>query len=115
MKKPVVVMSTLSTAANNTSSEIPNTRYGTTNGEKNSAEAADLPTNRLRRMANDARTPRTTAMRLDAVATITLRRSAPRSKGFERNRRYQSIVNPARGKDTSPALNEKIARIAIGR
>ena len=34
--------------------------------------------------------------------------------GFEKNLRYQSRVNPASGKLTSPSLNENTARITIG-
>jgi hypothetical protein len=115
MKYPVVWTRNLSKAVNSTSSEIPKTRYGTTSGEKNSAEVAAFPANRRRSRANDASTPSVTAIRLEAVATIRLRRSASSSSGFVRNLRYQSVVKLSSGKVTSPELNEKIARTAIGR
>jgi hypothetical protein len=105
----------LSNAVNRTSSETPKTTYGTTSGEKNRAEAAGLPTKRRRTSTNAARTPRVTAIVLEHTATIALRFRAWKSVGFDRKRSYHWVVNPSRGKLTSPALNEKIARIAIGR
>ncbi len=60
---------TLSTSVKSRSSEIPKTRYGITSGEKTSAETTGLPKNRLRRRANEVRTPSVTAIRLEIAAT----------------------------------------------
>ena len=54
-------------------------------------------------------------MRLDIVATITLRLRAVIRTRFDRTSPYQCVVNPDSGKEGSPSLNENTARITIGR
>ena len=106
---------TLSTSVKSRSSEIPNTRYGITSGEKTSAETTGLPKNRLRRRANEVSTPSVTAMRLEIAATAALLPSAPTRMSFDRTSPYQWVVKPSNGNDGSPSLNENSARTAIGR
>ena len=85
------------TRLNNTSNEIPNTRYGITSGANTSAENAGLPRKTRRTSAYEASTPSTTVIRArQAIATNALRSSDVSSAGFDAAREYHCVVNPCK-------------------
>src|SRR6266536_3747581 len=86
-----------------------------TSGLRSRAVTGDLPKNRRRASAIEARIPSRTAPMLDSAATSALVSSAALRSEFVRNSRYQWSVNPLRGNDgTCELLKEKTSRIAIG-
>jgi hypothetical protein len=80
-------------------SEIPKTTYGMTSGLRRSADTGAFARKLRRTSAIAARTPSSTAPRLESDAMTALVQSAPLRSELPRNWPYQWIVKPLRGKD----------------